>query len=149
MKVYKLLIVGAGPAGISLATEARLAGLKPEEIVIIDKAEAHSWVIRSLYPEQKLVTANFKGMPAICHGVMCLKDGTKHDTINFLDKAIKKTQVKVNYQEDVLKIEQIESKKYNTKFLVTTNKETYKAQIVVIAIGIFGKPNKPNYRFPI
>ena len=147
MKKYKLLIVGAGPAGISLAAEARMAGLKPDEIIMLDKAEAHSWVIRSLYPEKKLVTANYKNMPAVCHGVMCLKDSTKQDTITYLDKAIKKTGVKVNYNEEVLKIEAIGTDE-KPLFKVTTNKNTYLAEIVVIAIGIFGKPNKPDYPLP-
>ena len=147
MTLYKLLIIGAGPAGISLAAEARMSGLKPDEIIIVDKAEAHSWVIRSLYPDKKKVTANYKGQPAICHGVMCLQDSTKHETISYLDKAIQKTRVKVNYQEEVQKIETFDSSQ-EARFLVATNKEEYKAQIVVIAIGIFGKPNKPDYKFP-
>jgi len=148
MKKYKLFIVGAGPAGISLAMEARNAGLDPNEIIIVDKAEAHSWVIRSLYPDKKLVTANYKGMPAVCHGVMCLQDGTKSDTINYLDKAIKDTKVEVKYREEVLKIEKHEEKD-DSFFRIITNKDQYQAKIVVIAIGIFGKPNKPDYKLPL
>ncbi len=148
MRKYKLLIVGAGPAGISLVMEARNAGLSSDEILIIDKAEAHSWVIRSLYPDKKLVTANYKGMPAVCHGVMCLEDSSKKDTINYLDKAIKNTGVKVNYREEVLKIEHVD-KNGDEFFNVITNKNKYESKIVVIAIGIFGKPNKPDYKLPL
>ncbi len=147
MKTYKLVIIGAGPAGISLAAEARLSGVKAGNILMLDKAEAHSWVIRSLYPDKKPVTANYKGMPAICHGVMCLQDSTKNDTINYLDRAIQKTGVKVHYAEEVQKIEATGTEK-EPGFVVTTNKDTYKAKIVVIAIGIFGKPNKPDYPLP-
>ncbi len=148
MKKYKLFILGAGPAGISLAMEARAAGLEANDILIVDKAEAHSWVIRSLYPEKKLVTANYKGMPAVCHGVMCLEDGTKHDTINYLDKAIEKTEVQVNYKEEVLKIEKHDDN-HTDYFKIITNKGQYESKIVVIAIGIFGKPNKPDYKLPL
>ncbi|HHH53638.1 MAG TPA: cbb3-type cytochrome oxidase assembly protein CcoS [Bacteroidetes bacterium] len=147
MKNYKLLIIGAGPAGISLAAEARLSGLNSDQILMLDKAEEHSWVIRSLYPEKKLVTANYKGMPAICHGVMCLQDSTKHDTINYLDKAIQKTGVKVKYKQEVLKIEAVGIND-EPQFIVTTNNDKFQAKIVVIAIGIFGKPNKPDYPLP-
>jgi len=147
MKTYKLLIIGAGPAGISLAAEARLSGLKPNEIVVLDKAEEHSWVIRSLYPDKKLVTANYKGMPAICHGVMCLEDSSKNETINYLDRAIQKTKVEVIYKEEVQKIK-MTGTDLESSFVVTTNTEEYKAKIVVIAIGIFGKPNKPDYKLP-
>ena len=145
MKKLKLLIVGAGPAGISLASEARMSGIDPRDIIMIDKAETHSWVIRSLYPDKKLVSANYKGLPAVCHGVMSLQDSTKGETISYLDRAIKKTGVKVNYREEVLKIEPIGTKK-EPLFIVQTNKNKYQTQIVVIAIGIFGRPNKPNYK---
>lgn len=147
MKEYKLLIIGAGPSGISLASEARKAGLKPHEILILDKAEAHSWVIRSLYPDNKIVTANYKGMPAVCHGVLCLSDSTKDEAINFLDKAIIESGAEVNYNEEVLKIAQHYSGK-DQYFTLNTNKSEYKSLVVVIAIGIFGKPNKPNYELP-
>jgi thioredoxin reductase (NADPH) len=146
-KSLKLLIVGAGPGGISLASEARIIGMDADDILMIDKAETHSWVIRSLYPDKKLVTANYKGMPAVCHGVMCLLDSTKDDTINYLDDAIKKTGVKVNYKEEVWKIESIGTPQ-EPLFDVQTKKNTYRAKIIVIAIGIFGRPNKPTYKLP-
>ncbi len=145
MKTYKLMIIGAGPAGISLAAEARLAGLKADEIIMVDKAETHSWVIRSLYPDKKLVTANYKGQSAVCHGVMCLMDSTKHEAISYLDQAIEQTGVKVNYEEEVLKIETLGDEN-DPLFAVETKKSVYHANIVVIAIGIFGRPNKPDYK---
>lgn len=145
--VLKLLIVGAGPGGISLASEAKILGMNPNDILMIDKAETHSWVIRSLYPDKKLVTANYKGMPAVCHGVMCLLDSTKDETINYLDDAIEKTGVKVNYNEEVYKIQSIGSPEVPL-FEVQTNKSIYRTNIVVIAIGIFGRPNKPEYKLP-
>ncbi len=147
MKTLKLLIVGAGPAGISLASEARMAGIKANNILMIDKAETHSWVIRSLYPDKKIVTANYKGLPAVCHGVMSLKDSSKGETISYLDEAIQKTGVTVNYCEEVLKIEPVGTRK-KPLFLVQTTKNTYQTKIVVIAIGIFGRPNKPGYPLP-
>ncbi len=147
MKTLKLLIVGAGPAGISLASEARLARIEAKDILMIDKAETHSWVIRSLYPDKKLVTANYKGMPAVCHGVLSLQDSSKGETISYLDEAITKTEVNVNYNEEVLKIEPIGSPN-KPLFIVHTTKYTYKTRITVIAIGIFGRPNKPSYKLP-
>jgi thioredoxin reductase (NADPH) len=146
-KEIKLLIVGAGPAGISLASEARVAGIDAKDIIMIDKAETHSWVIRSLYPDKKLVTANYKGMPAVCHGTMCLTDSSKDETISYLDRAIEKTGVTVNYREEVLKIEATGTTK-EPFFKVETNKQKYWTKIVVIAIGIFGRPNKPHYKLP-
>ena len=57
-QVYDLVIIGAGPAGISMAVEAILAGVNRDRILVLEKSEAHSWSIRKFYPEQKLVKAN-------------------------------------------------------------------------------------------
>ena len=45
-----LIIVGAGPAGIALAAEARAAGVPAARILILEKALEHSWIIRKYYP---------------------------------------------------------------------------------------------------
>lgn len=142
--IYDIIIIGAGPAGISTAVEAINAGVSSDKILIIEKAEAHSFTIRKYYPESKPVTANYKGMEAKCLGVMCLTDTTKDGTISYLDKAIEDNNLKVNYQETVYKIH----KNIDESFSVFTNKGTYNSKIVVIAIGIFGKPNKPHYKIP-
>ncbi len=145
--MYKLVIIGAGPAGISLAVEARAAGLGKEEILIIEKAEAHSWVIRSLYPDSKLVTANYKGIKAVCHGVMCMPDLGKEETLNLLDSAIRNTGVEVHYQEEVSKIASFHENGKN-RFEIETSNGNYESENVAIAIGIFGRPRKPSYKLP-
>ncbi len=144
---YDIIIIGAGPAGISLAMEARNAGVDKDKILMIDKAESHSWVIRSLYPEKKMVTANYKGQKAVCHGVLCLQDSTKEQTVMFLDRAIKQTGVKVHYKEEVQKVN-FTGTKDDPFFEVRTDKGIYHSKIVVVAIGIFGKPKKPGYPIP-
>src|SRR6185436_49321 len=85
MRTVDLLVVGAGPAGISLAAEARSAGVAPESIQVLEKSREHSWAIRVLYPDAKLVTANYKGIDARCEGVLCLGDSSKSDTLTYLD----------------------------------------------------------------
>ncbi len=145
--MYSLVIIGAGPAGISLAVEARAAGVPKEKILILEKAEAHSWVIRSLYPDKKLVTANYKGQKGVCHGVMCMPDMDKADTLNLLDNAIKNTGVEVHYQEEVSKIASFHENGKN-RFEIETSKGLYESENVAIAIGIFGRPRKPSYKIP-
>jgi thioredoxin reductase (NADPH) len=139
-----LLVIGAGPAGISMAVETRKAGIEPDKIIIIEKAEEHSFTIKKYYPNSKLVTANYKGFEARCTGVMCISDLTKHEMISYLDKSINENNLIVNYNETVWKIHQNEDK----SFLVYTDKNQYHSKIVTIAIGIFGKPNKPDYKIP-
>ena len=142
--MYDLLVIGAGPAGISMAVEARHAGVDPSKILLIEKTEEHSFSIKKYYPESKLVSANYKGFEAKCTGVMCILDMTKHETISYLDKAILDNQLIVHYGETVWKLHQNEDK----SFIVYTDKGEYHCKIVTIAIGILGKPNKPEYKIP-
>jgi thioredoxin reductase (NADPH) len=140
-----IIIIGAGPAGISMAVEAVNAGIATDKILILEKAEEHSFTIKKYYPDNKLVTANFKGFTAACTGVMCLADSSKHETISYLDKAIEDHKLNVHYSETVYKIHQ---EKTEQKFVIYTDKKIYEAKVVVIAVGILGKPNKPEYKIP-
>ncbi len=143
--MFEIIIIGAGPAGISMAVEARQTGVDASKILIIEKAEEHSFSIKKYYPESKIVTANYKGFEAKCTGVMCIPNLTKHETISYLDKAIIDNQLTVHYRETVWKLHQNDDK----TFIVYTNKAEYHSKIIAIAIGILGKSNKPDYKLPV
>lgn len=143
--MYDLIVIGAGPAGISMAAEAAHAGIDPKNILILEKAEEHSFSIKKYYPDSKLVTANYKGFEAKCTGVLCIPDLTKHETISYLDKSILDNNLVVHYSETVWKLHQNEDK----SFKVYTDKGEYHTKIITIAIGILGKPNKPDYKIPL
>ena len=143
--MFEIIIIGAGPAGISMAVESREAGIANEKILILEKAEEHSFTIKKYYPENKIVTANYKGFEAQCTGVMCLSDSTKHETVTYLDKAIEGYTLNAHYSEIVHKIHHDNTEK---KFVIYTDKNTYASRIVVISVGILGKPNKPVYKIP-
>ena len=142
--MFEIMIIGAGPAGISMAVEARRSGINQDKILLLEKSDNHSWSIRRFYPEKKLVTANYKGNDAVCSGVMCIDDSTKNETLSYLDHAIEKYNLQVHYGESVYKIE----KKQDTFFEIITDKATYQSKVCVIAIGILGKPNRPRYVIP-
>jgi len=144
-EVYDMVIIGAGPAGISMASEARSAGIDAAKILIMDRAAEHSFSIRKYYPDNKLVTANYKGFEAVCTGVMCLVDSSKHETISYLDRTIAENGVDVRYNETVYRIDKDPAAQ---RFTITTDRGAYETVVVVIAIGILGKPNKPAYRLP-
>tara|TARA_R110002072_G_scaffold65778_22_gene162358 strand:+ start:5992 stop:6975 length:984 start_codon:yes stop_codon:yes gene_type:complete len=142
--MYDLIIIGAGPAGLSMAAEARSAGIAADKLLVLEKGEAHSWSIRKFYPEKKLVEANYKGKPAICNGVMCIPDLSKDETLSYLDQAIADHQLDVRYGESVHGIE----RRKDDGFDVRTGDATYPCRVCVIAIGILGRPNKPDYKIP-
>lgn len=140
-----IVIIGAGPAGISMAVESRAAGVPADRVLVIERAHEHSFAIRKYYPESKIVTANYKGFEAVCTGTLCLADSTKAETLSYLDKAILDHDVRVRYNETVWKIHQDER---GRGFTVLTDKGSHETRIVAIAIGILGKPNKPAYPLP-
>ncbi|MEW6736331.1 MAG: NAD(P)-binding domain-containing protein [Acidobacteriota bacterium] len=143
---YRFIIVGAGPAGISLAVEACVAGISSEEILLLEKGAEHSWAIRKFYPESKPVTANYKGIEAQCEGVMCIVDTTKEHTLSYLDQAIDDYSLQVHYNEAVHRIAPYQNGELG--FTVETNNSIYQSRFCAIAIGILGRPNKPTYALP-
>ncbi len=138
-----VLVVGAGPGGIAVASEARAAGIPRSRVLVLEKTAGHSGAIRGLYPQGKPVTANYKGVSATCEGVLCLTDGTKDDTLAYLDGAISEHGFDVHYGEEVFEIGRM-----GVRFGISTSASCYTARVVVIAIGIFGRPNKPSYKLP-
>jgi thioredoxin reductase (NADPH) len=139
-----LLIVGAGPAGISTAVEARDAGLAPDKVFILEKGPAHSYAIRKYYPDEKRVDAVYKGIPAVCEGRICIVDGTKQQTLDFIDQTIAQWDLRVCYDCGVDTI----ARRDDGVFEVATPRGKYEARVVVVAIGILGKPNVPDYKIP-
>ena len=139
-----LLIVGAGPAGIALAAEARAAGVPAHRLLVLEKAAEHSWIIRKYYPASKPVLANYKGIVAKCEGVLCIPDLTREETLTYLDRAIQDSAIDVHYREEVHGIARGE----DGRLRVESTAGRYHANVVVIAIGILGRPNKPSYPIP-
>ena len=142
--MYEMIIVGAGPAGISMAAEARTTGIASEDILILEKGKTHSWAIRKFYPAAKVVLANYKGIEAVCRGVMCISDMSKNETLTYIEATIAQFELMVQYNEAVTSIRPLPAE----GFEVATSKGIYQARKCVIAIGILDKPNKPSYRIP-
>jgi len=147
MSLYDLLIVGAGPGGIALAAEAGAAGISRDKILVLEKSHTHNWAIRQLYPDQKITTANYKGFAAKCEGLLCLQDMTKSQTIEYFDRVINDYEVNIQYDAEVFGMKQACDN--GARFCVTTSKGVFESRVLGVAIGIFGRPNKPKeYSFP-
>lgn len=125
-----LLVIGAGPAGIALVAEARAAGVASKRILVLERAESHSWIIRRYYAPSKPVLANYKGIEARCEGVLCIPDLTREETLTYLDRAIRESGVEVRYREEVYRI----ASDADGRLRVESSGGTFLSRIVVIAI---------------
>jgi thioredoxin reductase (NADPH) len=142
-----LVIIGAGPGGIALAAEAFASGIDPSRIMILEKGLTHNSAIRQLYPEKKLTTANYKGFAARCEGLLCVRDMTKPETLQFFDQIISDYQVNIQFNAEVYGMRKPEEG--SARFRVESSRGVYESKVLACAIGIFGRPNKPKeYRLP-
>lgn len=146
--MYDLIIIGAGPGGIALAAEARASGIAASRMLILEKSSTHNWAIRQLYPEQKLTTANYKGFAARCEGLLCITDMSKSETIEFFDNVIENYQVNIQFNAEVYAAHPVAGQA-DARFRVESSTGAYESRVLAVAIGIFGRPNKPQaYRLP-
>ena len=146
--MFDLVIIGAGPAGIALSAEARAVGHQSENVLILEKGAQHNWAIRQFYPAHKKTTANYKGHVGQCEGLLCITDMTKDETIAFFDQVIASYQININYNVEAFAVER-HADSQGGHFHIETSKGIFDAEVLAIAIGILGRPNKPKeYRLP-
>jgi len=136
---YDLIIIGAGPAGISAAVEARRGGL--EKILLIEKGPSHSQMVRTYYKEGKRVDARYAGQEAICFGLLCLRDGDRESYLALMDTVIEQHKIPIEYNSEVWSI----LPKSTGGFDVKTARGLIESRCVLVAIGKMGKPNQPDY----
>jgi len=146
--MFDLVIIGAGPAGIALAAEARAVGHDSATVLILEKGALHNWAIRQYYPAHKKTTANYKGHVAQCEGLLCITDMSKDETITFFDQVIQSYQINIRYDIEAFAVDRHEDPD-GGHFHIETSKGIFDARVLAIAIGILGRPNKPKeYRLP-
>jgi thioredoxin reductase (NADPH) len=138
-----LLIVGAGPAGISTAVEARRAGI--ERLILLEKGPSHSWSIEKLYTPGKRVDKVYLGQEVDCDGAVCIMDGTRETALATLDAFVDQYHLPIQYATEVERIDSLEGGGFRVR---DTRGEEYLTRTIVIAIGVFGRPNKPDYPLP-
>jgi thioredoxin reductase (NADPH) len=138
-RVYEMVIVGAGPAGIAAAVESYLLGIR--DILMLEKDDNHNATIRKYYKDNKRVDKDWKGQKVELDGNLYFLDGTKESTLDFFDEVIKSHGIELKTHTEVSKIVKV-----GELFEVHLAGDVIMAKYVVVTIGRMGKPNKPDYK---
>ncbi|MBZ5700586.1 MAG: NAD(P)-binding domain-containing protein [Acidobacteriia bacterium] len=127
-EVRDVLIVGAGPAGLSAALTAHQYGLN---YLAIEQGEIASTIRH--YPRQKFLMAEPLEIPL--YGPLYVSDGTKEALLSVWETIVANTGVRVQTNERVERVAR------NTSgFAVETSKGQYHAKNVILALGRRGTP---------
>ncbi|MBP6825823.1 MAG: NAD(P)-binding domain-containing protein [Saprospiraceae bacterium] len=128
---YDLIIVGAGPAGISASLTAKKYGLN---FLTLDQDTLGGTVFS--FPRSKIVMTAPMNLPL--HGKVKLYDTSKTELLELWQSVLAKNNITVR---ENTKVESIQPE--GSHFKVTTNKgDEFKTQKVLLAIGRRGTPRK-------
>lgn len=136
MSITPIIIIGAGPAGLSAAIEAIKRGYKAENILILERSNEIAAMISKKYPDEKPIFANYKGRLAECLGDLCIIDMSKADFFDYLHSTIKQFKLRINFHQDVKKIVKLK----NGQLRLSTQNEEYVCNAIFIAIGNMASP---------
>ena len=129
--VYDVLIVGAGPAGISASLRAIENKLN---YLTIERDELGGTVAK--YPRQKLVMTSPVEFPL--YGPFKKLELSKENLLTFWNSLLERNDFTVQTREDVRGVRRGD----DGVFTVTTDKAEYRARAVVLALGRNGTPQK-------
>lgn len=125
-----VIIVGAGPAGLSAALTAKQHGLR---YLAFDQTEVASTIKQ--YPRHKFLMAEPVSMPL--YGALYIADGTKESLVSVWENIIANTGVEVRFPERVQNV-----RRRGDVLEVQTAKGIYFGRRVVLAMGKRGTPRR-------
>lgn len=130
-EIYDVVIVGAGPAGISASLQAKSLGLRS---ITLEQDSLGGTVFS--FPRSKVVMTAPMNLPG--HGKVKLYKTSKTELLNLWQTVLKKNNLTIT---ENTKVENIQKKDGLFHISCNGGKE-YKAQSVLLAIGRRGTPRK-------
>lgn len=132
--MYDLLIVGAGPIGVTCAIEAQKAGLN---YVVIEKGV----LVNSLYnfPTNMTFFSTSKkleigGIPFISHN----EKPTRREALEYFRRVNEDWKLNIKFYEKVLTINKLDG----DIFQIDTSKNTYQSKAVIVVTGFYDIPKR-------
>jgi len=126
-----LLIVGAGPAGVSAALAAREAGLSH---LVIDQADGLGGTILH-FPRRKMVLTRPVELPG--GAALRREEYTKEELLELLEEQIEQRRLAVRFGERLESIDRLDD-----ALSVRTSGGEHRARHVLLALGRRGTPRK-------
>lgn len=130
---YDLVVVGAGPAGISATLQAKKMGMS---VLTLEQESLGGTVFH--FPRSKVVMTAPMDLPGF--GKVKLKETSKAELLNLWNKVLSEKQIQIRENTKVTGIESIEGA-FHVK---TGDGESFTAKAVLLAVGRRGSPRKLN-----
>lgn len=136
--MYDLIIIGAGPAGITAAYEAKKAGL---DYLVIEKGLIGNTVYN--YPVGLTVFSTINELEISKGGLKPAREKpTREELLSYYVRFVLENDLKVQTEESVQAVRRSEAEP--NIFTVTTDKGIYKTRSVLFAIGAMDYARKLN-----
>ena len=130
---YDLLIVGAGPAGISAALQAKKVGIK----AAIFEQESLGGTVYT-YPRSKIVMTSPVELPL--YGKLKFRETTKDELLKIWNEALTRNNIELHENRKIVAV----TKKEDVFEVETNTGELFTSQAIILAIGRRGTPRKLN-----
>jgi len=127
---YDLVIIGAGPAGLSAALRARQQGLN---YVVLEQESVGGTIAH--YPRGKLVMTSPVELPL--YGKLNFRSATKEELMEVWKEVNEKFQLNILTDSRADRIERLDD-----GFLVRTSTGEYRSSAVLLSLGRRGTPRK-------
>lgn len=134
MKHYDLLIIGAGPIGLACGVEAERKGLR---YLIVEKGVLTNSIFN--YPSNMTFFSTSEKLEMADIPFMSIANKpTRTEALEYYRRIAK------HYKLNIHLYEEVKTLKKDAKFTVTTSKDTYQSDYLVMATGFYDLPNNMN-----